>query len=342
MAEDLQTLPVLWAGDGDAVLLTDNSLMLCGGGAAVHNLSASDTLTMVDSIEPWGWNPLIVHRLRQMGMPASLLPTGTWLEAYRGMAGRATAADILHRLLKHPRLSPWSPALVGEAMVCRSIDDARQAHSLTGSTLFKQPWSGSGRGLHPATTPTLTQKDEAWLQRTLRTQGYVMAEPIYNKAMDIAAEFLCHTDGHVTYEGLSLFLTTPGGVYNGNLIAPEERKRDIIARHIPPALMDTVVEVLQQCLATTIQERLTGQRTLPVGVDMMILEDNRLHPCVEVNWRMTMGTVALHLQRRQNGHTPSRHFNIRCNEGRYEAVVEDENHKIDDLLKKKANHTHTL
>ena len=236
-----------------------------------------------------------------------------------------------------PSLSAWRTTIVGEARVSCSLDEAREAHRVWGvtavgrdgtmaGTLFKQPWSGSGRGLYPATTPQLTDKNEAWLRRTLRTQGYVMAEPIYNKVQDFAAEFLCHDDGRVTFEGLSLFFTTPGGVYDGNLIASEEVKRSIIARHIPLPLLDAVFDVLCSILRPPF--RYTGL----VGVDMMIVDGGRLHPCVEVNRRMTMGMVALQLARRTPILSP-RCFKITYSGGRYEAVVESESLKIDALLK---------
>ena len=31
----------------------------------------------------------------------------------------------------------------------------------------------------------------------------------------------------------------------------------------------------------------------PIGVDMLVGADGRINPCVELNWRMTMGHVAL-------------------------------------------------
>ena len=36
----------------------------------------------------------------------------------------------------------------------------------------------------------------------------------------------------------------------------------------------------------------------PVGVDMMVLHDRMIHPCVEINLRRTMGHVALNISPR--------------------------------------------
>ena len=137
----------------------------------------------------------------------------------------------------------------------------------------------------------------------------------------MAAEFTCHADGRVTFDGLSIFLTTPGGVYDGNIVASEDYKRDIVARHIPLALLDAVVEVLADLIGEHVGSHLgAALMPLPVGVDMMLTEGGRLHPCVEVNWRMTMGMVALHIARRVAWEAPG-NFNIVCRDGHYAALL---------------------
>lgn len=325
MAEDLKSLPSLWAGSGDVILLPDNSLVSCMPPYQGGSISIADCT----SVLPWGWNLLIAHRLRQARVPTSLLPSDTWLDAYRQLASRATAAKVLSTLITSPQLARWRMHLVGEAIPCQTLDEASAAHASFGTALFKQPWSGSGRGLHPATTATISPKTEAWLQRTIRNQGFVMAEPIYNKVQDLAAEFWAHPDGSVTFEGLSIFLTTPGGVYNGNLVASEEMKRAIIARHIPIALLDDVITFLRKHLELLITSHLPY--TGPIGVDMMLVNSAlnskpstltySLHPCVEINWRMTMGMVALYISRREL-QEELRIFNIVCRDGHYEAILE--------------------
>ncbi|MBQ7443695.1 MAG: hypothetical protein IJS59_07525 [Bacteroidaceae bacterium] len=321
MAADLALLPEAWAAADDAILLADGTAAIGG-----ERVAPSVWAPRVSWVEPWGWNPLVVQRLLRLGVAPSVLPSPSWLAAYRTLAGRATAAAMLRQLAVHPQLAPWRGLVAGEAAVCCSLDDALAALARHGGALFKQPWSGSGRGLHPAPAAVATDKTVAWLRRTLRTQGYVMAEPIYARALDIAAEFTCHGGGSVSYEGLSVFLTTPGGVYAGNLLAPEPVKRAIVGRHIPLPMLDSAVEALRSLIARSVATALEPlPAPLPVGVDMMLLADGRLHPCVEANWRMTMGMVALHLARRQPLPGGGR-FAIACRGGRYEAVVDAKNH----------------
>ncbi|MCR5780566.1 MAG: hypothetical protein K6G70_08510 [Bacteroidaceae bacterium] len=346
MATDLQRLPLRWAEEGDQILLREphgrpTPLPLpCREGSNfssnIDRVSACQTdSTPFPTREgqgggsipfPWGWSPLTVTDFLRAGVPAELLPTDAEMQAFRTLAGRATAAEVLRHVRERLTAEGYGDCLTGEAYVCRSLDEARRWHERFGESIFKQPWSGSGRGLLPAHDGVLTEKNEAWLQRTLRQQGYVMAEPFYHRRTDLALEFWRHADdGRVTYEGLSLFMTTAGGVYAGNIVASEEQKRQFLANIFPSAeeaaeglaLLDATREALIAELSALPPTFYDG----PLGVDMMFITPHSssvilevssvpsgrarhssfssprllLHPCVEINFRMTMGWLALHV-----------------------------------------------
>ena len=50
-------------------------------------------------------------------------------------------------------------------------------------------------------------------------------------------------------------------------------------------------------LTQLLSDQLVGRYTGPLGIDMMVVEHHgvKLHPCVEMNLRRTMGHVALSL-----------------------------------------------
>ena len=237
------------------------------------------------------------------------------MQAFRAVAGRATAADVLSRLRERLTLLGYGHLITGEAYVCRSIEEARSYHKHFGESIFKQPWSGSGRGLLPARDGVLTAKNEAWIARTLRQQGYVMAEPRYDRRLDFALEFWRHADGRVTYEGLSLFMTTPAGVYAGNIVDTEEGKlhrlltaapqlsslltpspsSPLSQQSSPPSPLLPPPSTLISALATELSSLPPIFYEGPLGVDLLITSDGLLHPCVEINFRMTMGWLALHI-----------------------------------------------
>jgi hypothetical protein len=193
--------------------------------------------------------------------------------------------------------------------------------------MLKAPWSGSGRGLHPVRSLPLNEKDYTWIRRTLRLQGGVEVEPLYiNKVCDFAMEFWVEI-GQVRYEGLSLFETTDGGVYAGNLVANETEKETRLSRYLSPALLDEVRSHLAHLLNEA--EIPTWYRG-PLGVDMLVANSvsstlpshnfYSLHPLLEINLRMTMGWVALQLQRElAEGETGI--FKIDHSGGHYRAVL---------------------
>ena len=281
MATDLQLLPLHWAAPDDLILLRDGSFIDAQG----HPSS----LIPQPSPLPWGWSPLTVTDFLRAGVPASLLPTPEQMQAFRTLAGRATAAEVLTHLRLRLSEAGYADKIVGEAHVCHSIDEARRWHAQFRESIFKQPWSGSGRGLLPVHDGLLTSKNEAWIARTLRQQGYVMVEPRYAKRLDFALEFWRHANGSVTYEGLSLFMTTPAGVYAGNIVDTEEGKRQRLSSWLPLSLLDATREALIDELSALPPIFYEG----PLGVDLLITADGCLHPCVEINFRMTMGWLAL-------------------------------------------------
>lgn len=301
MATDLQRLPLRWAQPDDLILLRDGSFMDVHGTAvdlATHlaNDALDDPLCL-----PWGWSPLTVNDFLRAGVPPSMLPSDDEMQAFRTLSGRATAADVLCRLHERLAAGGYAPSVVGEAHVCHTMEEARQWHGLWGDTMFKQPWSGSGRGLLPAHDGELTSKNEAWIARTLRLQGYLMAEPLYERRHDFALEFWRHADGSVTFEGLSLFMTTAGGVYAGNIIDSEEGKRQRLSHWADLQLIDVLTSLLEDELTALPPTFYVG----PIGVDMMTCRHPHsgeggavgdvLHPCVEINFRLTMGWLALHI-----------------------------------------------
>lgn len=310
MAQDLASLPQMWAEESDTLTLQGES--------------------PIDCILPWGWSPLLVQRLRNAGVAESLLPTVEQMAAYRAFASRETAVRLLAALKKRPLFS--SSAL--DSTWCTTEDEVLQACSNYGASVLKMPWSGSGRGLRPVDGNKITEKDFAWIRRTLKRQGGVEVEPKYDKIQDFAMEFWAE-NGQVRYEGLSVFETTAGGVYAGNLVATEKAKEARLAHYISPSRLLELQKELTALLSTAgIPEWYEG----PLGVDMMVvsphpsarahsLDTSRtlpphpsaLHPLVEINLRMTMGWVALKLQRKLSPGEQGT-FCIRQTNGQYHAV----------------------
>ena len=318
MARDMEHFPQLWAAPDDIILLADGQLADADGRVLEMPLSAvAPTLT---AVLPWGWNALLLQRLRTLQLPARLLPTDAQLASYRACASRHTAVSLLARLRQS-----WSAAfapgggLVGHSAWCVDQAQVQAAIARFGPSVLKAPWSGSGRGIRFIPTGVCSPKDEAWLHKVLRRQGGVEVEPLYQRVQDFAMEFMAHR-GTVSYEGLSVFDTSPHGVYSGNLVAPEAVRQARLARFIPVKLLHQVrTRLLSLLNAAQLPEWYSG----PVGVDMMVVEGGLLHPLVEVNLRATMGWVAVQLARRlADGQLM--YFRMNNHDGRYGFELTDE------------------
>lgn len=303
MARDLADLPRLWTRKDDYIwhhAEPDASL-------------PADVAARISEIQPWGWSPRLIRQLQHAGVSTDLLPTTEQMQEFRTATGRELSQHLLDCFFKLHDDNRFT----GRAVRCNTLDDVRCWHSRFGHSLMKAPWSGSGRGIHPLPMRELSEKSTAWAERCLCKQGYVMLEPFYDKVQDFAMEFWLDKDGVMRYEGLSVFQTTAGGVYSGNIVASEQYKADIIGQYVDAEALTVVRSFLMESLPRELQTFYTG----PVGVDMMVVNQNgyKLHPCVEVNVRTTMGWVALQLSAKADVQQPSL-FQIQFKDGRYSVV----------------------
>ena len=328
MASDLQSLPLLWADPDDLILQRDSNSNLptpISPHSTLHpKLSTLNSLlsTFNSQLLPWGWSPLLVRQLRECGVPSEMLPSQEQMSAYHAYASRHTSVILLKRLRESMADYFSGGKLVGESVWCESEKDVNEAVcNYSGHAMLKAPWSGSGRGIHPISAG-ISEQDSFWIRRTMQRQGGIEVEPYYQKEQDFALEFWAE-EGKVRYEGLSLFTTSDGGVYSGNLVASEQEKERRMAHFIPISLLHDVRSNLQNLLeSSALPQWYTG----PLGIDMMILRLSgdasfAIHPFVEINFRMTMGWVALQIARRQTSDAVLR-FRICFDGKRYSYALE--------------------
>ena len=261
MRRELWWLPQWWADEEDIVWNGEERL----------NLS-DDT-----RILPWGWSPSLCHQLKQAGVQESLLPSRKELEQIRQLSHRQTAVSLLQELRSE---LPLDGHFAGNSVLCRSIEEAVETANAYGETLLKSPWSSSGRGLMKTDNPQW----KAWASRILKAQGSVVVEQFLHKVSDFALEFWLDGKGGVEYQGLSLFYTNERGAYLGNWVAPEEQKLAWLAQYIP-------LQYLQEIRAWWTARLSRFDYAGPVGIDMMLAQEG-ICPCIEVNWRWTMGLVS--------------------------------------------------
>ena len=319
---DLGWLPALWA-DADDYILVDHAESARKAYERLRRRLGRPVAAFVDrgtighldiqQVKPWGWDAAMATDLRRWGVADDLLPKVEQLEHWRQLAHRRVSALLLSSLRME--------GTVGEAVECSTPEEVEHCMLRWQCVVVKAPWSSSGRGVRFYDTERLTDngvlKIDKWISNVIKQQGSVMVEPFYDKVKDFGMEFSAGEDGSIRYLGLSLFHTA-NGAYTGNILATENKKREMISRYISIELLDSVKENICSSLPTILKGGYTG----PFGVDMMVVKGKRflLHPCVEINLRRTMGHVALAL-------TPTddemvRVMRIEFADGRYKMKVE--------------------
>lgn len=259
-------MPELWAGPTDAILAP---------GQRTFDPEA------VTSCSPWGWSLDARRQFLLAGVRPEVLPTE---EAIARM-----------RLLSHRRSSVTLLTLMGlPELAAREVTDPAEveaAEATTPGVWLKSPWSCSGRGVLCASSlpPGALRERAAGI---IHRQGSVMVERgLAGKRLDFAALFTAHPGGDVEFEGWSVFRAEGRGAYCGNMVAPQhELLSTILATGHDPR---PFIAPLNSALSRLIKGDYTG----PLGIDMMV-HDGGIHPCIELNLRRTMGTVALALAAR--------------------------------------------
>lgn len=289
MSHDLSFLPAWYAPDDALIHVADCSTvetfrsLVASFKVFSSERFVSDTVSC--EIRPWGWSPALVHMLSAGGADIFFLPDSASLDKIRYLSGRQRCVEVLSQLSS-------VDGVCGETFCCSKLEEVRMHLEANGSLILKAPWSGSGRGLYRVCRQSWNANVEGWISRILRTQGCVMAEPIYNKVCDFAMEFYSSPEGTVSFAGYSLFETDDFGNYKQNILMCDSGiEEHLLSFGIQTATLHDVRERLLEIFSGMVSGYYTGY----FGVDMMICSQNGeilVHPCVEINMRMNMGVVS--------------------------------------------------
>lgn len=295
LASDLSCLPVWFASDNGMVLSDANNEWLMDAKhlfpqLASIRLTSRPNLAEITAIHPWGWDNAVVKKLKALNEDIdnkddSLFPGSNQLSVIRQYSHRRTAINTLEFV----RSEIQSDLLPASAVELTDIAQVEQFARNNSPVVFKAPWSGSGKGLSWVRTG-LTESHSGWCRNIIDKQGSVIGEKAYHVVQDFAMLFSCE-NGHCNFGGYSLF-ETEKGIYRGNLLMSNDGIFSYLtSKFFQPDFLRNVQTTLQKYLQLEIAPHYSGM----LGVDMFAYEDDgliKLHPCVEINLRMTMGCVA--------------------------------------------------
>lgn len=295
MSNDLSLLPVWYADDNSIVLspnaAADQFMDIMRKQLPILNKYSINVVNPVISsipissgtdlsICPWGWDKSVREYLKRCGIPMSSMPTDKLLDDIKWLSNRKRAVELLQRLKSNSNC-------IGESEYLTDLESCLEYVKQHKECVFKAPLSGSGKGLNWYRDGIFTSPFERWCHRQLSSQGGVIAEPVYSKIHDFAMEFYIDKRAKTSFAGYSFFDTSKTGVYLSNRLVSNNYDSN-------KEYMKFVTEQLKSQILSEVDQLFCNKYQGFLGIDMMLCEGNEdksflIHPCVEINSRMTMG-----------------------------------------------------
>lgn len=288
---NLNCLPI-WYAEKNSIIMADfiekewfKQMQILFPQLSDISIESQPNSSTLKSVCPWGWDPAIRKFLINKGINNELLPNAKELTEIRRLSHRKTAIEAMNFL----RNAIDSPELLPEPAKQLAANDAESYAAQFQHTVFKAPWSSSGKGLCWV-TDSFPQRAFSWCRNVELKQGSIIGEQAFDNVQDFAMEFRC-SNGKTSFEGYSLFRTHNHGKYKGNTLASDDVIFQAITQLIDPEFLLKIQKQLILFIESEIAPNFSGY----LGIDMLVYNKNGayfIHPCVEINLRMTMGLVA--------------------------------------------------
>jgi hypothetical protein len=302
MQRELAFLPAWYARSGDYVWLNDDrkeksdeeESIFSPGAQAIFPKDLVDRRKdlLAQPVDLWGISPQSIHLFEKLSEQYDLhwqIPE--WKPEYSVLGNRFFAHDILSFLIH------TCPEMEEEILPVLFSDIGEIEQYLVHSRerqLVKSPYSSSGRGLVWLPPGKLSRSERQIISGMLKKQSRVSVENALDKQLDFSLHFE-NDGGNVRFAGYSVFQTQAKGVYEKSLLSVQDELEKRITAFVDAKLLNTV----RDSLAGIIREKYIPLYKGNIGVDMMIYKSGnqyRLHPCVEINMRKSMGYLAIRLQ----------------------------------------------
>lgn len=240
-------------------------------------------------VTPWGWDRAIKHEIATISKADyENLPSDKSLEYIRGLSHRKTTIRLYKYLSDISDDSDFTEFIPIEI---NNLEEAKELYHRERNCFFKAPWSSSGRGLLRCDDLEWDKHIAPWIHGIIRHQGSVLWERGSKKVLDFASEWYFRK-GKAEYLGISIFEASGRGKYHGNYLTPQEKALEIVESRTLQ-FTDKFIRMQREALEAVIESHYEG----PAGIDMLVDEDGKLRPCIEINFRNTMGHVAITLQK---------------------------------------------
>ncbi|HBL76172.1 MAG: hypothetical protein A2W90_10230 [Bacteroidetes bacterium GWF2_42_66] len=305
--DNLSFLPMIFTSPGDIVLSSEKPSKEFIGGLKQINFPLSDSASKdellkaknlkINRIVPWGWSPAAHFQLKELKnhtIPEfQLSRIFNWVPEHRTLFERKTAAQILNQFINEYGTDEYcSPEAIPS--VVQSEDEIQHYLKNCPNAVLKSPVSSSGRGVQMIRNGKLSRSNSQWAKAVLKQSGYLMAEPLHHKKLDLSFQFEIDSSGKIIYRGHVFFYTNNNGMYQGHYL--NRNISELVGTDftgLPDKTGDKLKTILEKSAYPAFYEGF-------LGIDGMIIEEEnqlKIHPCLEINCRLTMGMIALKIQK---------------------------------------------
>ena len=237
---------------------------------------------------PWAWSPEASQLFEPFAQQVSKKIKDQW----RAPVPSSWLSKEIGYLLEK-RIG----SLEDNRSVCRDVEHALSMIS-NHSVVYKPGYGCAGKGFRIAKEKN--SELEKWLSATIKENGFVIAEPWVQRVEDFSVHY--HVEnGRVDFLGATKVVNDHRGRFRGIDVAPRWSK--LIDQELATFLYKE--ELFGKWYHEIIPEELGSlldQYNGPASIDAMVWRDSdgklRLRKVVELNVRMTMGRVALDLQKK--------------------------------------------
>lgn len=253
---------------------------------------------------PWGISPRILNFKDNIGASFSSeylsSPVSSFEIVHKQLFNRISSARIAAEFINNTSDKDLYINEKQLPVMARSVEKAIDFLKLHNSdnnegTVFKVPVSSSGRGVRIFRRNSIDDNLIQWLSSVINDFGYVMCENFFNRVSDFSFHFDIQKSD-IVYCGVSVFSTSENGYYLSSVI-PTEEDALFAVNGFSKDIISKTADLLAECLKKS--EFFSSYRGR-LGVDCLTYLENgklKINPCLEINCRLSMGAVAMSLQR---------------------------------------------
>ncbi|RUM37605.1 MAG: hypothetical protein DSY57_03865 [Desulfobulbus sp.] len=306
MERDLEMLSMAWCRTDDILLMREHPgnahlAYLQKVGFELPEVLESVEGRKLGGLRPWAWSPDARDVLEKYAEAVSSRLLWQWrAETPARWFSKEIGMDLSEKL-------GVSEGAHGEGVFCKDLKSAQGAIQnllKQGDVLIKAAYSCAGRGHRRIQVGETEGTYLPWLEKMMELHGGVAVEPWLERVCDFSVLYEMRQEkgeGVVKWIGMTHMENDASGRFLGSVVFPkwtngldaeiseflhrEARVRELYRERVPEALAALLVGY-------------SG----PVGVDAMVFRKADgslgLRRVIELNVRMTMGRVALELQKK--------------------------------------------